>query len=87
MSSIESTPSFEWSMDVPCDFSGRCYVRSMCSFQMYEAGVLHCLDGPSIISGGKNLFYIAGIQILKEKFWLHPLVIQNKIKRIINENF
>ena len=48
-------------------------------------GLLHRLDGPAVSDPRLNFqFYIFGKKIEQLKYWSHPLVIAEKIKRIEN---
>jgi hypothetical protein len=50
-----------------------------------DCAMFHRLDGPAIINF-KNLtveWFINGVEYNKEQFWSHPLVVQNKLNKLL----
>lgn len=49
-----------------------------------EKGRLHRIDGPAVIdSCNKKYFYIHGIEYKEENFWNHSLIVDYKLRNII----
>lgn len=82
---------FETLDQVPVGFDGCCYILEWQSTEWYENGLSHRLGGyarywyhDGVLYGQ---WYINGKRILRElEYQNHPLVLQNKIDRIINES-
>lgn len=49
-----------------------------------KKGTLHRIDGPAVIdSCNRKSFYVHGDLLTEEEYWGHPLVVDHKLKRIL----
>lgn len=80
----------DW-LEVPADFVGHCYVaETHIECWLNGVGIIHPhgyhrLDGPATIYGSGNKgFWINDYYFNEENYWNHPLVIEAKLKMILN---
>ena len=60
--------------------------NDQCSLYEWSVdGKNHRLDGPCVIFPEENLYFIDDVEILEEKYWQHPKVIEHKLKTILDE--
>jgi len=83
----DNIESFKETVDVPDNFSGKCYITSSQQTRSYKNGKRHCLDGPAVVArlegNIRKLYFINGKNLSPKMFWKHPEVIQHIINSIV----
>lgn len=78
---------FEKIVDVPDNFSGKCYITTSNQTRSYRNGKRHCLDGPAVImkyeGTMRKLYFINDKNLSPKMFWEHSEVIQHIINSIV----
>jgi len=71
--------------DKPFKFTG--IILHVDTFFWVKNGIIHRLDGPSVIGPDFNStyteYYIEGLEIKQSEFWKQPAVIETTLKNII----
>ena len=80
---------------VPANYTGVCYVIDLCNIEYYENGFAHRLDGPARITIDLKdnneytitlkEYFISGFFLWQHEFEASPIVIEHKLKRILEE--
>ena len=62
------------------------YKDGTTSNELVEDKILHREDGPAVeYNNGSKIWYIEGVGLSKEKFDRHPLVIEYKFQKALEE--